>query len=68
MIGLDTEMLDMTGLDGFERVRDACAHPMPIALIGAAIKRRDIRDILSARMAGYLTYSMTPDTILNAIH
>lgn len=61
------EMPDMNGLAGFERVRDACVHPLPIALIGPAVKRRDIRDILSARVAGYLTYSMTPDTILNAI-
>ena len=44
-----------------------CVHPLPIAFIGPAVKRRDIRDILSARVAGYLTYSMTPDTILNAI-
>ncbi len=67
MIGLDMEMPDMNGLAGFERVRDACVHPLPIALIGPAIKRRDIRDILSARVSGYLTYSMAPDTILNAI-
>jgi two-component system, NarL family, nitrate/nitrite response regulator NarL len=67
MIELDMEMPDMNGLAGFERVRDACVHPLPIALIGPAVKRRDIRDILSARVAGYVTYSMTLDTILNAI-
>ena len=57
----------MSGLAGFERVWDACAHPMPIALIGAVVKRRDSRDILSARVVGYSSCSMTPDTILNAI-
>ena len=61
------EMPDMNGLAGFERVRDACVHPLPIELNGPAIEHQDIRDILAARVSGYLTYSMAPDTILNAI-
>jgi len=39
MIGLDMDMPDMNGLAGFERVREACLHPVPIALIGPMVKR-----------------------------
>jgi len=67
MIALDLEMPDMDGLSGFERVQQACLHPVPIALIGPSVKRRAIRDMLSANISGYLTYSMPPATILNAI-
>ena len=67
MIGLDMEMPDMNGLAGFERVREACLHPVPIALIGPMVKRRIIRDMLLAKASGYLTYSMSSDAILNAI-
>ena len=67
MIGLDVEMPDMDGLVGLERVRDACLHPVPIALIGPKVKRRIIRDMLVAKVAGYLTYSMSSAAILNAI-
>jgi len=67
MIGLDVEMSDMDGLAGLERVRDACLHPVPIALIGPMVKRRVIRDMLGAKVAGYLTYSMSSTAILNAI-
>jgi len=67
MIGLDVEMSDMDGLAGLERVRDACLHPVPIALIGPMVKRRVIRDMLGAKVAGYLTYSMSSAAILNAI-
>lgn len=67
MIGLDVEMSDMDGLAGFETVRDACLHPVPIALIGPMVKRRVIRDMLGAKVAGYLTYSMSSAAILNAI-
>ncbi len=67
MIGLDVEMSDMDGLAGLETVRDACLHPVPIALIGPMVKRRVIRDMLGAKVAGYLTYSMSSAAILNAI-
>ncbi len=48
-------------------MRDACLHPVPIALIGPMVKRRVIRDMLGAKVAGYLTYSMSSAAILNAI-
>jgi two-component system nitrate/nitrite response regulator NarL len=67
MIGLDVEMPDMDGLAGLKRVRDACLHPVPIALIRPMVKRRIIRDMLVAKVAGYLTYSMSSAAILNAI-
>ena len=67
MIGLDVEMSDMDGLAGLERVRDACFHPVPIALIGPMVKRWVIRDMLGVKVAGYLTYSMSSAAILNAI-
>ena len=67
MIGLDVEMPDMDGLAGLKRVRDACLYPVPIALIGPKVKRRIIRDMLVAKVAGYLTYSMSSTAILNAI-
>jgi len=66
-IGLDVEMPDMDDLDGLERVRNACILPVPIALIGPPVRRRVIRDALLARAAGYLTYSMSPMTTLNAL-
>ena len=67
MVGLDVEMSGMDGLAGLERVRDACSHPVPIALIGPMVKRWVIRDMLGAKVAGYLTYSMSSAAILNAI-
>ena len=67
MIGLDMEMPDMDGLLTLDKVRAALVRPIPIALIGSPTNRRSIRNMLTARAAGYLTYSMGSEATLNAI-
>jgi two-component system nitrate/nitrite response regulator NarL len=67
MIGLDMDMPDMDGLLTLDRVRGALVRPIPIALIGPPANRRSIRNMLTARAAGYLTYSMGSEATLNAI-
>ncbi len=67
MIGLDMDMPDMDGLLTLDRVRGALVRPTPIALIGPPANRRSIRNMLTARAAGYLTYSMGSEATLNAI-
>jgi two-component system nitrate/nitrite response regulator NarL len=67
MIGLDLEMPDMNGLASLEQILSGLVRPIPVALIGPTTNRRIIRDMLLARAAGYLTYSMSPEATLSAI-
>ena len=67
MIALDLEMPDMRGLSSLDDVRKKLIRQIPFALIGANASRRTIRNMLMAKAAGYLTYSMESGATLNAI-
>jgi len=67
MVGLDLEMSDMEGVASLDAVKKNLLQPLPIALIGPPATRRVIRDMLVARAAGYLTYTMSPAATLSAL-
>jgi len=64
---LDLELPDMNGLDGFHHVKAQLGEDIPLALIGSKCSNTQLRAYFDQGVAGYLPYTLAPESLLAAL-
>jgi two-component system nitrate/nitrite response regulator NarL len=67
IVTLDLAMVDMDGIRGVRKFREAIVREVPVAVMGSHLPERDVRGLLLSGVAGYLPYTMSASALIGAL-